>query len=371
MVKRCSRSTTTWRLNSRRVQKASRSRRAGRLSDRTAIELQRSLLASEYLRGGYRGSDGLFMKKLIASASALVLTTTSIAYAATAANSKALIESYEQRAHPAVLAQATPAPMQSAAAPQPAPAASAAPAQGPAGTTDIFGRPVDAQGRTVDFQPAKPPGPSMAPATSPDAMFVSAVVRSNDNENTAARNILKSTKNASVRDYASKMLEDQSTANVSLEVTARNAHVVLDERARTNAMRALKLRDATAAVTDRAYMQGQVSAHTDTLALLSPYADRGANAALKAYAATQAASVQAHLDLAKGVLAVLPARPAGVATAAPAASAAPAMTAAPTATAAPSSSTAPAPAATASPNPQPSTGIPNLPAPVVTPSPKP
>ncbi len=123
------------------------------------------------------------MKKLIASAFAAVLLTSSMAQAATPPPSEkaridALQKQIEQlKAELDQMKTQAPAPV----AGSPAPSVTAAPGQGqPAagesqqgpgqgnvpgaalGTppqTDIFGRPVDAQGRTVDFQPKTAPAP--------------------------------------------------------------------------------------------------------------------------------------------------------------------------------------------------------------------
>ena len=110
------------------------------------------------------------MKKLIASAFAAVLLTSSIAYADTPpTDEKARIDALQQQINE-LKSQLDQLKAQRPAYPPvaPGPSVTAAPGQGQPASgesqqgppqTDIFGRPVDAQGRTVDFQPKAPPAP--------------------------------------------------------------------------------------------------------------------------------------------------------------------------------------------------------------------
>jgi len=115
--------------------------------------------------------------KLIVSAFALLLSTTSIAYAAAPPDTQAQIKAIQAEVE-ALKAQLEKLKTQPSGPGQiqtptgPVPGTTSAPAQGQPGAgestqgkpgaTDIFGRPVDAQGRTVDFQPPKPsPAPQV------------------------------------------------------------------------------------------------------------------------------------------------------------------------------------------------------------------
>lgn len=57
------------------------------------------------------------------------------------------------------------------------------------------------------------------------------------------------------------------------------------------------LRKASGVDFDRVYIQQQVAAHREALALHRGYADAGTNAALKAFAAKTAPKVQMHLEM--------------------------------------------------------------------------
>jgi len=119
------------------------------------------------------------MKKLIASAFAIVLSTTGIAYADTASDNKAQIEAIQQQVNalkaqldalkaqpPSNVTPTAPVPGTTAAPGQGQPGAGES-QQGKPGATDIFGRPVDAQGRTVGFLPPKAPAPPQVLTISP------------------------------------------------------------------------------------------------------------------------------------------------------------------------------------------------------------
>lgn len=202
------------------------------------------------------------------------------------------------------------------------------------------------------------PKPALA-----DQGFVAAVARANDAEIAASRNVLKTTKNAAVREFAMRMIQEHSSSNVSLEATARNAHVAVDESARALAMKASMATDVTMTPADRAYLQSQISAHSDALATVSAYADRGGNETLRTFASTQVPVVAAHLQLAQNDLATLPRANAGASVAPiPQGGNAGAMRPG-GGDIAPNPSPSPVASSSASPNPQPSTGLPVTPAP--------
>lgn len=233
------------------------------------------------------------------------------------------------------------------------------------------------------------PAPSMAAASSDPALspltddgFVQAVQRSNDSEIAASRYVLKSTKNAAVREFATRMVQDHSTAEVSLQTTSRNAHVALPQRGRAMVMAPPAFRNATGPSLDYEYFQQQVAAHTDALNVLTAYAANGKNPILRMYANVQVTVVQSHLDLAQNDLTMMANMPGMSAAMKPNAGAsvapipqggnegassqnggqiAPNPSASPIASASSSSSS--------SPNPQPSIAVPNTPGPRVSASP--
>ncbi len=197
--------------------------------------------------------------------------------------------------------------------------------------------------------------------------FIAAVVRSNDAEIASSRGVLKTSKSPAVREFATRMIEDHASSNVALEATARNAHVVLNERARGVAMKMAMSPDPAMTSNDRAYLQAQVAAHTDALSTVTAYAERGTNETLRTFASTQVPIVTAHLQIAQNDLAMLPrANPgASVAPIPPGGNAGARSTNG--GEIAPNPTASPATTSSASPNPQPSTGLPPTPAPSVSP----
>ncbi len=154
---------------------------------------------------------------------------------------------------------------------------------------------------------AATPNPKASPLG--EDAFVRAVQRSNDNEIAAARYVLKSTKNTSIRDFATRMVQDHASSNVALQTAARNGHVALPQSDRAMAMEPSALSTTLEPALDRAYLQQQIAAHKDALAVVTAYASNGANPSLRAFANTQVPVVQAHLDKVQNDLAALPARP--------------------------------------------------------------
>lgn len=213
-------------------------------------------------------------------------------------------------------------------------------------------------------------------SAAPEETFVDAVQRANDNEIAAARSILKTTKSAAIREFASKMIADHSTSNVMLQTTSRNAHVMLTSRGRAMIAMAGSLHDAMASggpFPDRAYLRGQIAAHEDALAVVSAYAAKGSNPLLRTYASNQASVVEAHLALAQNDLATMPAAPRAGASVAPIG---PGGVEQPGrkhgGEIAPNASPSPnAVGPSSSPNPLPSTGLQVTPAPIMSTSPHP
>jgi len=235
-----------------------------------------------------------------------------------------------------------------------------------------------ATSQSMPASTAATPDPKASPLL-PDDIFVRAVQRSNDNEIAASRYVLKTTKSAPVRGFATMMVQDHSTAEVSLQTTSRNAHVALSQSERAMTMEPASLKTATGASLDREYFVQQVAAHKDALKVLTAYASKGANPILKAYASDQVSIVQSHLDTAENALAMMPAKlPTASASVAPippggneSAGSKNGGQIVPNPSASPVTSASASAAASSSPNPQPSLPVPNTPGPLVSASPRP
>ncbi len=135
-----------------------------------------------------------------------------------------------------------------------------------------------------------------------DGAFAAAAQRSNDDEIAASRTVLRTTKNAAVRAFAEEMIQDHSSADVSLQALARTAHVTLPGAERVEHMRD----SARPSLSDSAYIQTQIDGHRKALAMVSSYSTSGANADLKNYASTQVPVVTKHLTEAQSLAGSMP-----------------------------------------------------------------
>ncbi|MBD5656634.1 MAG: DUF4142 domain-containing protein, partial [Candidatus Eremiobacteraeota bacterium] len=138
------------------------------------------------------------------------------------------------------------------------------------------------------------PAPGMMATMPAEADFVRAVQQSNDEEIAAARFILRSTKNPAVMAFATQMIDDHSTSDVSLQTASRNAHVPIPQRMRLGMVPPM-LQGMMGRQLDAAYMQQQVDAHGMALAVLTTEATSGKSPSLKAFASAQASVVSSHL----------------------------------------------------------------------------
>jgi len=127
------------------------------------------------------------------------------------------------------------------------------------------------------------------PAASPDAAFVSKAVPAGREEVMAARAALKMSKSAGVRKAARMMHRDHRTANDALTALAKQKGWVLPPR------------DVSAATpanySDNDYVESQIKAHQDAIALFTDEASGGADADLRAFAQKTLPALMHHLTV--------------------------------------------------------------------------
>lgn len=130
--------------------------------------------------------------------------------------------------------------------------------------------------------------------------FVSNAVQGNMYELEAAKIAEQKSKNATVKDFAKKMVKDHTALGSEMKPLIAKAGQTppteLDQR-RKGFLDNLKAADA--ASFDKTYADQQVAAHEETLDLMKGYGADGSDAGLKAAAAKTAPKVQEHLDMAK------------------------------------------------------------------------
>jgi len=148
------------------------------------------------------------------------------------------------------------------------------------------------------------PGPRI-PASEAD--FVRMLDAANTAELDAAKYVVNRTKDATVHGFAQHMIDDHSSAAVSLEAVTRGTNMrptprENDTRGPGRGMLS-RLMGETGTELDNDYMRSQVPAHRRALALLQWETANGQNTNLKELAAKLTPTVQQHMQLAQNYLA--------------------------------------------------------------------
>lgn len=106
---------------------------------------------------------------------------------------------------------------------------------------------------------------------------------------------LEKSKSDAVRDFAQMMINDHTAASEALKAAAQQDGVTVPaEMLEKHATQLQTLQGAPADSFDTSYVEAQVAAHEEALALMQSYADTGDGAALKAHAAKTAPVIQMH-----------------------------------------------------------------------------
>ncbi len=109
-------------------------------------------------------------------------------------------------------------------------------------------------------------------------------------------------KNAEVKKFAQKMIEDHTNANAELKQLAGKKNVTLPtELDAEHKTIKDKLSGLSGAEFDKAYVNAMVSDHEKTVNLFKTQADGGTDADAKAFATKTLPKLQGHLDMVKGI----------------------------------------------------------------------
>ena len=161
-----------------------------------------------------------------------------------------------------------------------------------------FGMPASAQ----DSGAAGSHGPSAA-----DQKFVTQAAHGNAAEIDEARAQLQGSHNPAVRMYANTMIKDHTLALSQLAALAQGmnltmpmSHVAQSESSDTNATPPpAASQPPMHAMSDRAYMNKEVTDHQTTIALYQGEASNGASDQLRTYAAETLPTLKSHLAMAQ------------------------------------------------------------------------
>jgi putative membrane protein len=108
---------------------------------------------------------------------------------------------------------------------------------------------------------------------------------------------MQKSQTAAVQEFAQMMINDHTKASKDLMAAAQKDGVTVPaEMAKKHASKVEALNTADNEAFDAAYIDAQVAAHKEALALMSSYAESGDAAALKAHAQKTAPIIQRHFE---------------------------------------------------------------------------
>ena len=138
-------------------------------------------------------------------------------------------------------------------------------------------------------------------ATPPAQDFVNRAAKSDAYEIAAAKLALTNGTSQAVKDFANEMIKAHTDSSARIKAAAGPA-IKPDATLGTDHNDDLaELGRKKGAEFDEAYIDDQVAAHQDALALMRDYAEKGDTPALKAAAGEIAPTIQKHLDHAKSL----------------------------------------------------------------------
>jgi len=134
--------------------------------------------------------------------------------------------------------------------------------------------------------------------------FADKAAKSDAFEIAAAKLAKTNAESADVKKFAATMIEAHTGSTAKIKAAAAKATPEIkpdptltgDQQSKLDDLAKLKGADF-----DKAYIDGQISAHEDALSLMKGYADKGDTPSLKAAAGEIAPVVQKHLDMAKAL----------------------------------------------------------------------
>ncbi|MGQ4273576.1 DUF4142 domain-containing protein [Terrihabitans sp. B22-R8] len=129
--------------------------------------------------------------------------------------------------------------------------------------------------------------------TGPDHVFVTKAANSNMFEIESSKIAVQKAQNAEVKSFAQQMVTDHTKAGQEMMAVAPDAPKELDATHKTMVE---KLSDTDAAKFDAAYVDAQVKAHDEAVALFTKYSDEAKDAKLKDFAAKTLPTLKEHQE---------------------------------------------------------------------------
>jgi putative membrane protein len=156
---------------------------------------------------------------------------------------------------------------------------------------------------------SSPGGTSSPGTTSPnrsltaaDKQFITKAAQSDQTEIQTSQLALKRSQNQEVRSFAERMIQEHTTSSQQLTpIAQKKGFTPPKDIGKENKALLTKLSNLKGTDFDRAYMQGQVQAHSKTLANYQNYLKQGQDPDLTAFASQFAPIVADHLQMAQSM----------------------------------------------------------------------
>ena len=130
-------------------------------------------------------------------------------------------------------------------------------------------------------------------AAGPDHVFVMKAANSNMFEIESSKVALKMSKNDEVKQFAQQMITDHQMAAKNMMAVAKDAPMKMDA---AHMAMVEKLEKTDASKFDEAYVDAQVKAHDEAVALFTKYEDDAKDPDLKQFAAKTLPTLKQHQD---------------------------------------------------------------------------
>jgi putative membrane protein len=135
-------------------------------------------------------------------------------------------------------------------------------------------------------------------AQGPDNVFVTKAASSNMFEIESSKVALQKAKNAEVKSFAQQMITDHTKAGKDMMAVAPDAPKAMDA---AHMAMVKDLQEASADKFDAEYVDAQVKAHDEAVALFTKYADDAQDPKLKAFAAEKLPVLKQHQEHVKAL----------------------------------------------------------------------
>jgi putative membrane protein len=145
---------------------------------------------------------------------------------------------------------------------------------------------------------------ALAASNSPDASFYKKAAEAGISEVDLGNLAEQKSPDQQVKDFGAMMVKDHSAANEKLQALAASKGISLPSKASVAQMATKAKLDVLSGETfDKSYIKSQVTAHTETIALLNKEISSGQDPDAKAFAQSVLPTVRSHLKAIRSIAA--------------------------------------------------------------------